>query len=188
MSARDYLAWEREQPIRHEYFDGEVFAMAGGSMRHNALSVRVSAAVSTAPEHGGCITLSSDQRIGLRGRMYVYADASVVCGEIETEEGTDDVLVNPDVVIEVLSASTEQYDRGGKWEGHRRLASLTDYVLVSQAKPQIEHYQRRSEGTWSYRAFGAGERLTLTSGAQIDVDTIFDGVMALPGDEEPAAE
>jgi Uma2 family endonuclease len=188
MTAAEYLVWERQQPTRHEFFDGEVFAMAGGSMRHNALCVRVSTALSTAPEHRGCVTFSSDQRIGLLRRKYVYADASVVCGEIETEDGAEDVLVNPSVVVEVLSASTEQYDRGGKWEGYRRVAALTDYLLVSQAKPQIEHYRRASEGTWSYSACGSGESLTLTSGVILEVDAIFAEVMTLPGDPAPMGD
>jgi len=188
MTADEYLAWERRQPTRHEYFDGEVFAMAGGSMRHNALCVRMSTTLSTAREHSGCVTFSSDQRIGLRRHKYVYADVSLVCGAIEREEGAADVLVNPGVVVEVLSASTEQYDRGEKWEGYRRIASLTDYLLVSQAKPQIELYRRGDEGTWSYRAFGPGERVTLTSGAVLEVDAIFDAVMALPGDAEPTGD
>jgi Uma2 family endonuclease len=188
MAARDYLAWERQQPIKHEFFDGEVFAMAGGSPRHNALCVNVSTILKSAAAHRGCFTLSSDQRVGLRSRKYVYPDVTVVCGKLETEEGADDVVVNPSVVVEVLSATTEQYDRGGKWDGYRTIASVTDYVLISQAKPQIELYQRRDGGTWSYRAFGPGEQLTLASGAVLDVDAIFDGVMALPGDESSSVE
>jgi Uma2 family endonuclease len=184
VSVAEYLAWEREQPTRHEYFDGEIFAMAGGSMRHNALCVRMSTALAIAPEHQGCVTLSSDQRIGLGDRKYVYADVAVVCEAIEADPHADDVLTNPGAIVEVLSSSTEQYDRGAKWEGYRRIASLRDYLLVSQRKPQMELYQRTSADTWSYRAFGPGEHPTLTSGAAIDLDGVFDGLMALPGDDD----
>lgn len=187
MTAAEYLAWERAQPSKHEFFDGEILAMAGGSPRHNALSVNASAALRTALAQRGCVTFSSDQRIGFSPKKYVYPDASVVCGELKTEDGADDVVVNPTVIVEVLSRSTEQYDRGGKWEGYRRIPSLTDYVLVSQAKPQIEVYQRRDDGSWMYRAVGAGERAVLTNGAVLDVDGIFAGVMALPGDADPGA-
>ena len=185
MPAADYLAWERGETTKHEFFDGEVFAMAGGSPRHNALSVNLSAALRSALAHRGRVTLSSDQRIGLFRRKYVYPDVSVICGPLELEDGADDVVVNPCLIVEVLSASTEQYDRGGKWEGYRRMPSLTDYLLVSQAKPQIELYQRKDDGTWTYRASGRGEQVTLTSGAVLDLDEIFAGVMALPGDQEP---
>ena len=185
MTAADYLAWERDQSIKHEFFDGDVYAMAGGSPRHNALCVNTTTSLNTAPAHRDCMTFSSDQRIGVGKTKYVYPDATVVCGKLETEDGAHDVVVNPGVIVEVLSASTEQYDRGGKWESYRRIPSLSDYVLISQAKPQIEIYQRRDGGTWSYRAFGPGERVTLTSGAELDVDAIFEGVMTLPGDAEP---
>ena len=126
LTADEYLAWERQQPVKHEFFHGEVFAMAGGSMRHNAL-----------------------------------------CGRL---------------VIEVLSESTEQYDRGLKWDGYQRIESLTDYVLVSQAEARIEHFRRDRNRTWIYQLAGVGERLTLSSGVELDVDAIFAGVMQLPGD------
>jgi Uma2 family endonuclease len=185
VSAAEYLVWEREQPIKHEFYDGDVFAMAGGSPRHNALCVKVSAALLSALAGRGCTTLSSDQRIGLRRQKYVYPDVSVVCGEVKMEDGASDVVLNPSVLVEVLSASTEQYDRGGKWDGYRRVPSLTDYVLVAQSKPQIELFRRQDGGVWSYQAFGAGERATLSDGTILDVDFIFDGVMQLPGDDEP---
>jgi Uma2 family endonuclease len=186
MTSADYLAWERDQPTKHEFFDGDVFAMAGGSPRHNALCVNVTASLKTSPTLRECTTFSSDQRIGFRRRKYVYPDASVVCGKVETEDAANDVVVNPCVVVEVLSQSTEQYDRGGKWDGYRRIASVTDYVLVSQATPQIEHFRRHSDGAWTYQAYGPGEQVTLTSGAVLDVDVIFDRVMDLPGDPGPA--
>jgi Uma2 family endonuclease len=124
MTAADYLAWERQQERKHEFFGGEVFAMAGGSPRHNALCVKMSVSLEASLASRGCTTFSSDQRIGLRGRRYVYPDVSVVCGKLETEPGADDVVVNPVIVVEVLSASTEQYDRGGKWDGYRSMRSL----------------------------------------------------------------
>lgn len=185
MTAAEYLAWEREQRAKHEFYEGDVFAMAGASPRHNALCVKISAALLSALDGRGCITLSSDQRIGMRRRKYVYPDVSVICGQLELEDGAGDVVLNPAIVVEVLSASTEQHDRGGKWDGYRRIPSLTDYVLVSQAKPQIELFRRGSGGTWSYQAFGPGEQVTLGNGAVLRVDGIFDGVMQLPGDEEP---
>jgi Uma2 family endonuclease len=182
MTADDYLAWEREQPVRHEFYRGEVFAMAGGSMRHNRLCVKLARVLDTQLE-GRCAVLSSDQRVVAAPRSrYVYPDLSVVCGPIVAEPGTSDVLMNPTLLVEVLSSSTEQYDRGLKWEGYQRIESLTDYLLVSQAAPRIEHFLRDRKRTWVYQFAGAGERLALTNGVELDVDAIFAGVMELPGD------
>jgi Uma2 family endonuclease len=179
MSSDEYLAWEREQPDKHEYFHGEVFAMAGASPRHNALCGRVIALASSAMPR--CVVLTSDQRVTTadRGR-YVYPDISIVCGGVEIESG--DVLRNPTILVEVLSSSTEQYDRGLKWEGYQRIESLADYVIVSQAEPRIEHYLRGADGSWTYRAVGSGGRVTLSTGVSLIVDEVFDGVLSLPGD------
>jgi Uma2 family endonuclease len=183
LTAAEYLAWERAQPVKHEFFDGEVFAMAGGSPRHNALCVGMSAALRAALHGRGCAVFSSDQRIGIEGgTRYVYPDTSVVCGGVQLREGTSDVIANPKIIVEVLSQSTEQYDRGLKWESYRRLPSLADYVLVSQSEAQIEHYRRDAGGRWIYRSCGPGERIELTDGAVLDVDAIFAGVFDLPGD------
>jgi len=182
LTAEEYLAWERDQPVRHEFFHGEVFAMAGGSMRHNALCARVIESLG-AQLRGRCIVLTSDQRVvAARRDRYVYPDTSVVCGPPVTEPGASDVLANPMILVEVLSSSTEQHDRGLKWEGYQRIESLTDYVLVSQAEPRIEHFRRDRTRTWLYQFAGAGERLVLSNEAVLDVDAIFAGVFELPGD------
>lgn len=158
--------------------------MAGGSVRHNALCVRAGGQLDGALRASGCVVLSSDQRVGVDGDRYVYPDVTVVCGAVVLEAGTTDVVANPTVLVEVLSASTEQYDRGQKWEGYQRLASLTDYVLVSQGEARIEHFRRGEAGAWIYRAAGPGERVQLSNGAELVVDAIFDGVFALPADEK----
>jgi Uma2 family endonuclease len=182
LTADEYLAWEQQQPVRHEFFRGEVFAMAGGSMRHNALCASVIEVLRVALR-GRCTVLTSDQRVvAMRRERYVYPDVSVVCGPAVAEPGRDDVLINPAILVEVLSESTEQYDRGLKWEGYQRIESLTDYVLVSQAEPRIEHFRRDRSRTWLYQVAGVGERLALSLGVELDVDAIFAGMMQLPGD------
>lgn len=92
------------------------------------------------------------------------------------------MLANPTILVEVLSASTEQYDRGLKWEGYQRIESLTDYVLVSQSQRRIEHFRRDRMRTWLYQVAGEGERLVLSNDAVLDVDAIFAGVLELSGD------
>ena len=185
MTAGEYLAWEREQRDKHEFHHGEIFAMAGGSPRHNALCAAVIRDIGVAVRGGECRMLTSDQRVSLEeGRRYVYPDATLICGRLELEPSTSDVVTNPTAVIEVLSKSTERYDRGGKWVRYRALASLDDYLLVSQRTVSVEHFQRQDDGSWRYTAAGAGERVTLSSGAAFAVDDIYDGVFDLPGDED----
>jgi Uma2 family endonuclease len=180
MTAAEYLAWERLQPDKHEYLLGEVFAMAGGSIRHSFLAGAATSELRLAFRDAPCRVLTSDTRIAIgSGERYVYADAVVVCGEVRTEPGTSDLLSNPSVIVEVLSESTEKYDRGDKWETYRRVPSLTDYLLVSQLAPHIEHFQREADGSWRYRVLGAGDSVTLATGATLSVDSVYDGAFEL---------
>jgi Uma2 family endonuclease len=179
MSAAEYLEWERRQLDKHELHDGEVFAMAGGSPRHNLLSSAIAAELRAATRELGCHVLSSDQRIAaVPGQRYVYADAVVVCGSVRTDPAASDVLVNPTVVVEVLSPSTEAHDRGIKWEAYQRLPSLTDYLLVAQAQVRVEHYRREADA-WRYRVLVAGDTIELSNGARVAVDAIYAGVFEL---------
>lgn len=183
MSAAEYLAWEAAQSARHEFHHGEVFAMAGGSPRHNYLCTAVGAELRAALRGSGCRVLSSDQRIAAVSReRYVYADVVTVCGTFVADPLGADVLANPSVVVEVLSASTEAYDRGEKWEAYQRIASVGDYVLVSQHASHVEHYARETGSVWRYTFAGAGGAVTLRGGAVLSVDAIFEGAFALPAD------
>ena len=183
MTAAEYLAWEREQPAKHEFHLGEVFAMAGGSPRHHVLAGAMIIELGGALRGRGCRVMTSDQRVSASdGGRYVYPDAVVVCGGLRVEEGAKDVLANPTVIVEVLSRATEAYDRGEKWEAYQRLSSLTDYLLVSQAAVRIEHYRREADGSWRYREHGAGSRLTLKNGAVIAADAVYEGAFEVEGD------
>ena len=154
--------------------------MAGGSPRHNFLSNAMGAELRAGVRGKDCHALSSDQRISAKqGERYVYADAVVACGGVQLEPDTRDVLANPSIVVEVLSPSTEAYDRGEKWEAYQRLASLTDYLLVAQTSVRIEHYRREAEGSWRYRVLEAGDTITLTNGASLVVDAIYEGAFDL---------
>ncbi|MBI2893467.1 MAG: Uma2 family endonuclease [Deltaproteobacteria bacterium] len=183
MSADEYLAWERVQPDKHEFHLGTVFAIAGGSPRHNFLSSAAGAELRAALRGTTRHVLSSDQRIAAGpGERYAYSDAVVACGGVRTEPSAPDVLTNPSIVVEVLSRSTETYDRGQKWEAYQRLGSLTDYLLVSQSSVRVEHYQREREGSWRYRVLGAGDTITLANGATLAVDAVYDGAFELASD------
>jgi Uma2 family endonuclease len=178
LSPEDYLSWERQQDRKHEYMDGEVFAMAGGSPRHNRLIMTTGIVLDGRLAPRGCRVLSSDQRIRVGARRYVYPDLTVVCGPPAVEH--DDVIVNPTMLVEVLSASTESYDRGSKWDAYQRLPSLTDYLLVAQDRARIEHFGR-VDTRWMYASASAGERLTLSNGSTLEVDAVFEGVFEFPG-------
>jgi Uma2 family endonuclease len=181
LSPAEYLAWEREQVEKHEYHAGDVFAMAGGSPRHNWLCGNAQALLRRASSN--CFTFTSDQRVVFDdGKRYVYPDTSVVCGSVELQSGTTDVLANPTILVEVLSGTTEQYDRGLKWEGYQRLPSLTDYLLVAQHEVRVEHFQRGTDSSWVYRAYGTGERVRFANGVELDVDALYERAFELPSD------
>ncbi|MCA9686120.1 MAG: Uma2 family endonuclease, partial [Myxococcales bacterium] len=180
MSSSEYLEWEREQLDRHEFHDGEVFAMSGGSLRHSALALAIGSELRIAARGSECTVHSSDQRVVLRsGHHYVYPDVSVVCGRHEIAEGSSDLLANPCIIVEVLSRSTEAYDRGDKWAAYRQLESLSEYVLVSQTQARIEVYRREGDG-WRYEVVEAGCSLTLAGRFTLAVDAIYEGVLELP--------
>jgi len=183
LTAAEYLAWERAQPVKHEFFHGEVFAMAGGTPRHNALGVGMAAELRAVLRSRGYSVLSSDQRLAFPPEArYVHPDVTVICGPPSFQPGTDDVIMNPSVLVEVLSHSTEEYDRGLTWAGYQRIGSLTDYLLVAQAEARIEHYRRNADGWWTYRTAGPGEHVALTGGGELLIDAIYAGVFELPGD------
>lgn len=186
-SIEEYLAWERDQEEKHDWYDGEVYAMSGGKPRHNALGAAVIGELRGALRGGRCRVLSSDQKVVAHPeKHFVYPDATVVCGPVRLRPGTTEVITNPSVLVEVLSESTQSYDRGLKWEGYQRIDSLEDFILVTQYRPRIEHFQRTEDG-WRYRAAGPGERITLKSGAAIEVDAVYEGVFELEGDPEPVS-
>jgi Uma2 family endonuclease len=170
----EYLTYERDSGMKHEYDDGEIVAMAGGSRRHNALASRVSAALETArrPE---CVAFQSDQRIRVlaTGRT-TYPDASMVCGPIESDpaEPGGATIANPVLIVEVLSPSTEQSDRGDKWQHYQLIPSLQEYVLVSQSQVRVERYRRLPTGGWEYHDVTEGS-VELLSGAVLDLARLY---------------
>lgn len=178
----EFLAWEREQKGRHIYVRGEIFAMAGGSPRHNHLAAQVIGRL-TAALKAGCRAFSSDQKVGLPENEFVYADAVVVCGSPDLRPGTTDVITNPAVIVEVLSKSTETYDRGDKQRGYLALASVRHYVLVSQRESRVEVYTRQDDGSFRFEVLGGGATLNLDRiDTTIALDDLYGDALSLPGD------
>src|SRR2546426_6586677 len=145
----EYLALERKAEHKSEYFAGEIFAMTGASERHNLIVTNLVRELSLQLKGRPCKTYSSDMRVkvGATG-LFTYPDVIVVCGPTQFDDEQQDTVVNPSVIIEVLSKSTEGYDRGEKFAHYRKLESLTDYLLVSQTKPHVEHYVRQPDNQW----------------------------------------
>lgn len=171
----EYLAFERASTQKHEYADGEIFAMSGGTYDHSLIGQNVARELGIALLERPCDVHGSDMRIKVEASSrYFYADVLVVCGSPVFEDETRDTILNPKLIVEVLSDSTERYDRGEKFTHYRKLASLEDYVLASQTEPLVEHYRRQPDGAWLYRALGPGERLTLASlDCEIEVDRMY---------------
>lgn len=150
----EYLLRERKAEYKSEYYGGEIFAMAGASESHNLIATNASRLIGSRVIEKGCRVYQSDMRVKVgESGLYTYPDISVVCGKPEFDDSHTDTLLNPIVLVEVLSPSTASYDRGIKFEHYQRIASLKHYVLAEQDRPHIEVYTRESENRWAYSAF-----------------------------------
>jgi Uma2 family endonuclease len=170
----EYLAFERGAATKHEFVDGQIVAMAGGTPEHPRLAVNVSAALVGALRGRPCSAFSADLRVHVpaTGRT-TYPDVTAVRDERRTAEVDDDAIVNPTVIVEILSPSTEASDRGEKFAHYRRLESLQEYVLVSQEEQRIEVYRREND-VWALRDYGPGQAAELASlEVTLSVDEIY---------------
>lgn len=166
---------ERTSSSKHQLWDGEVFAMAGASLSHNLIVGNITRLLGNLVLDGPCVVLPSDMKVFVPLTTgYVYPDVSVVCEEPELLEGQADVIGNPVVIVEVLSESTELFDRGDKFAGYRSLRSVMDYVLVDQSRMRVEHYARQDDETWVLRVLDAEGALRLgTVPGSISVAEIY---------------
>lgn len=173
-SYADYLAFERTALTKHEYVAGMVLAMAGGSPEHARLAGSLARLLGNAIEGRPCAVFSSDLRVRISATdRSTYPDLTVVCGRRETAPDDHDAIVNPTILVEILSDSTEADDRGEKFAHYRRLASLQEYVLVAQKAQRIEVYRREGD-RWVLSEHGPGTVVELSSiGATIPVDEVY---------------
>jgi Uma2 family endonuclease len=149
----EYLASERKAETKSEYFDGEIFAMSGVSREHNRIALDLASWLNAQFRGGPCEAFMSDMRVRVaRTGLYTYPDVVAVCGEPRFEDDEVDTLLNPTLIVEVLSPSTEAYDRGRKFDHYRRIESLREYVLVSQDSVRVERFSRRG-GDWLLTIF-----------------------------------
>lgn len=179
VSPAAYLAAERADSLKHELWRGEVFAMAGASYVHNRIVANLVAALRDALDGGPCHALPSDMKVHVPSReAFVYPDASIVCGRPEFYDAAHDVLTNPAAVFEVLSESTERFDRGDKFVGYRSIPSLRECLLVSQRERLVEHYIRHPDGTWVLHEHASEGSIVLACGGRFELDALYRDIAA----------
>lgn len=176
----EYLDYERSQPEKHEFHGGEVLSLAGASRQHSLLGTNTSGLLYNQLRKRPCRLFSSDMRVRVGPwRSYFYPDLVVVCGEERYADDEQDTLLNPTLIIEILSPTTERYDRGEKFERYRGLESLREYVLINQERTIIERYLRQPDDQWLYTsALGLEAVMELASiGARLPLAEVYEGVM-----------
>lgn len=174
-TAADYLALERSSTEKHELFHGEVFAMSGGTYEHNLIAGNVGRELGSLLRDTPCNALPSDMKVRIPATDgFVYPDVTVLCGQPEFHDEVRDAVTNPVLVVEVLSESTERYDRGDKFAGYRSVPSIQQVLLVSQRDRHVEHYQRQHDGSWLMREYRSSEVCPLGElGCALRLDEVY---------------
>ena len=162
LTPAEYFVWEEQQLQKHEYINGEVYAMSGGSKNHSLISVRFITLFSNHLETSGCETGNSDLRVNIAGtNNYTYPDVSVTCDD--RDKTTTQYITYPCLIVEVLSPSTEAYDRGGKFRMYRNNPNLQDYLLVSSTSIEMDLYHQKENGEWVIINYKEGDTIELKS-------------------------
>lgn len=173
MIYEEYLAFERASETKHEYVNGEVFAIAGGTREHARLAGALIAALGRGLDGKPRATFTSDVRVRIEATSRsTYPDVTVVCGKVESSRIDEDAITNPTVLVEVLSPSTEKDDRTDKWAHYRRLPSLREFVLVASEEHRVEVYRREERG-WHYLELTTGALELSSLGISIDIDALY---------------
>ena len=179
-SADEYLEFERAAVDKHEYFDGEIFAMAGSTFEHAIIVTNISTALNSQLKNRNCRTSAADLRIHIPATgLYTYPDVMTICGEPQfLADSYLDTLLNPDVIIEVLSPTTADYDMGAKFDNYRTIKSLKEYVIVWQDKRRVARYTKRDDGSWLLNDFiGEDPEIVLSSiECTLTMEDIYDKV------------
>jgi Uma2 family endonuclease len=183
LTEEEYLAIERAAERKSEYLNGEMFLMSGASPRHVGIVTNLVRELSTALRGRPCWVFSTDLRLWVSPTgLYTYPDVLVGCGELRFADDRNDTLLNPSLVVEVLSQSTEDWDRGGKFAHYRTLDSVSDYLLVAQDRHHVELFSRQADGRWLFwETGGEGEAVELPAlGIRLSLAEIYARVDVLP--------
>ncbi len=184
LTPEEYIAFERKwipdtETVRNEYIEGKLISMSGASFAHNIITINISTALHVQLKGSGCETFANEMRVSSpQTSSYFYPDVGVVCDEPRFEDDVFDILLNPIVIIEVLSPSTEAYDRGEKFPHYRRIESLKEYILISQDKVNVERYLRNTDEWIFYDYQELDLQLPLTSiQCEVPLQEIYDRVI-----------
>lgn len=181
MTPAQYLAAERIADVRHEFCDGTILTMAGASRKHNLLSANLVRVIGNELLERPCNVYSSDMRVKSEGaKTYCYPDVVAACQQERFEDAQEDTLLNPLLLIEILSDSTEAYDRGDKFFHYRQIESFVEYILVSQKSCHVERYVRQADNTWLYSEYKSlDENIELSSiGCTVSLKDIYNKVLS----------
>jgi len=174
----EYLAAEEKAEYKSEYYNGAIVLRAGGSPKYSEIGVNTTSALDVVLKGKNCMTYNSDLKIQT-GKVFVYADASVVCGELEYYKDHKDIITNPILIVEVLSPSTSGYNKSGKFMRYRQIAHFQEYVLIQSTYPEIHVYRRQADNTWSLKPYTdlENDRIQLTSiDVEIPMSAFYDEV------------
>jgi Uma2 family endonuclease len=153
----DYYTVEEMSEVKHEYWNGDIFAMAGASLAHNEISANVLSEMRARLRNTSCGAYGSDLRVQTPTGLYTYPDVSVICGRVQLLPGRSDTAVNPVILVEVLSDATEEYYRGDKFTMYKSIEVLTHYILIAQTGPRVDHFERNPQGVWQLRSIESRE-------------------------------
>lgn len=180
----EYLERERRSPAKNEFLDGEIYAMAGATLRHNTIAANVIMALGRLVHGKPCRTFTSDQRIHVPATgLYTYPDAGILCGKPQLHDKDGMSLLNPLLLVEVLSRSTEDYDRGEKLEHYRNIPSVTEVLLVSTSGPRVDHHRRLEPEQWLLTTCRQGAIEVPSLSGRLLLDDIYDKI-GFPEEEE----
>jgi len=176
LTPEEYFAWEEQQLFRHEYLNGQVYAMSGGTINHSEIALNLGTLLKTHMRGSGCKVLNSDARVNiLKTTDYVYPDLSITCDD--RDKITTQYITYPCLVIEVLSPSTEAYDRGNKFKMYRRNPQLQEYLLVDSEKIAIDLFRRTGPDTWQIISYQAGDAVELKSvNLTLPIEAIYEDI------------
>lgn len=180
LTPEEYFIWEEKQLEKHEYIDGEVYAMSGGSVNHGRIAIKFITIFDTHLENSGCIIGNSDIKINiLKTNNYTYPDVSVTCDN--RDKNTPNYFTYPCLIVEVLSVSTEAYDRGGKFRMYRNNPILQDYLLVSSTSIEMDLYHQKNNGEWVIINYQAGDTVELKSiNFSFAIEQVYRGLVLAP--------
>lgn len=183
LTPQEYFAWEEKQLHKHEYIEGEVYAMSGGSVNHGRIAIRFTSMFDSHLEGSSCIIGNSDIKIKIvKAEKYTYPDVSVTCDD--RDKTTTQYITYPSLIVEVLSPSTEAYDRGGKFRLYRNNPALIDYLLVSSTSIEIDLYHKKDNGEWVIINYKEGDIIELKSiNLTFAIAQIYRGLTLTPEDD-----